>query len=363
MKKTQVALAALALVASTAAFADGVKVSGQMDVGLGHTTGVGSYMEQGGWADNSNITFSGSEDMGSGMKAFFTLAAGFTQNGNPGNGGNGTLFSRESLVGLSGDFGTVKLGQQLSPYILSHAITQAGTSGGFWVNRIIMGGGLGAAAVGAGSGAFQAGGFFIANAVSYTTPSINGWTATVLTNTENGAKDGAMATTTSDADKYTAYNVVGAIGGINLTAGYQARKNTYTSSVIGGSTSFGDLMIAGNWSQHTPDSSSTSLMAGLKTSAYLLSAAYKLQDNLTLVGGYAANDISASEQALTNIGLKLDLSKRTFAYVTYVRGTGGAQSSLAQRARYYNGTTQQVSGITGTTDSMNTTVIGAAHAF
>ena len=95
MKKTQVALAALALVASTAAMADGVKVSGQMDVGVGHTTGVGSYMDQGAWADNSNITFSGSEDMGSGMKAFFTLAAGFTQNGDPGNGGNGTLFSRE----------------------------------------------------------------------------------------------------------------------------------------------------------------------------------------------------------------------------------------------------------------------------
>ena len=51
MKKTQVALAALALVASTASLADGVKVSGQIDVGVGHTTNVGSYMEQGGWAD------------------------------------------------------------------------------------------------------------------------------------------------------------------------------------------------------------------------------------------------------------------------------------------------------------------------
>jgi predicted porin len=218
MKKTQVALAALALVASTAALADGVKVSGQIDVGVGHTTNVGSYMEQGGWADNSNIGFSGEETLGGGMKAFFNLTSGFTQNGDPGNGGNGTLFSRESLVGLSGDFGTVKLGQQLSPYILSHAITQAGTSGGFWVNRIIMGGGLGAAAVGAGDGAFQRGGFFIPNAVSYTTPSVNGWSVTILSNTANGARDGAMADTTTDADKYTAANVIGAIGPINVTA-------------------------------------------------------------------------------------------------------------------------------------------------
>ena len=352
MKKTQVALAALALVASTATLADGVKVSGQMDVGLGHTTGVGGYMEQGGWADNSNITFSGSEDMGNGMKAFFTLASGFTQNGDPGNGGNGTLFSRESLIGLSGDFGTVKLGQQLSPYILSYAISQAGTPGMFWVNNFIMGGGLGNVAVGAGSGAFQKGGFFIPNAFSYTTPSVNGWTATFLTNTANGAKDGAMATTTSDADKYMAANVIGTVGAINVTAGYQSRGSSYSSTVIGASTSFGDLTVAGNYNTHSVDSANAiTAFPMAKTSSYLLSAAYKLQESLTLVGGYGANDLS-SDQSMTNVGMKLDLSKRTYTYISYVRATGGAQSSLAQRGNY------ALSG-----DNNATTVIGVAHSF
>ena len=214
-----------------------------------------------------------------------------------------------------------------------------------------MGGGLGAAAVGQGSGAFQKGGFFIPNAVSYTTPSINGWTATILTNTANSAKDGAMATTTSDADKYTSYNVIGAIGGINVTAGYQSRSNTYTSYVVGGSTSFGDLSVAGNYSSHTPDSSSTNVYAGTKTSAYLLSAAYKLQDSLTLVGGYSANDIAA-DQSMTNVGLKYDMSARTFTYITYVRATGGAQSALSQRGNY------STSGANNAT-----TVIGVAHSF
>jgi len=351
MKKTQVALAALALVASTAALADGVKVSGQMDVGVGNTTGVGTYMEQGGWADNSNITFSGDETLGNGMKAFFTLASGFTQNGDPGNGGNGTLFSRESLVGLSGDFGTVKLGQQLSPYILSYAISQAGTPGMFWVNNFIMGGGLGNVAVGAGSGAFQKGGFFIPNAASYTTPSINGWTATILSNTANGAKDGAMATTTSDPDKYMAVNVIGAVGPINVTAGYQTRGNSYSSNVIGASTTLGDLTIAGNFNTHSVDSASTLTFPKAKTSSYLLSAAYKLQESLTLVGGYGANDLS-SDQSMTNVGVKLDLSKRTYTYISYVRATGGAQSSLAQRANY---------ALTGTSNT--TTVVGVAHSF
>jgi len=351
MKKTQIALAALALVASTAAIADGVKVSGQIDVGIGHTTGVGTYMDQGAWADNSNITFSGDESLGNGMKAFFTLAQGFTQNGDPGNGGNGTLFSRESLIGLSGDFGTVKLGQQLSPYILSYAISQAGTPGGFWVNNFIMGGGLGNVAVGAGDGAFQKGGFFIPNAVSYTTPSINGWTATVLTNTANGAKDGAMAATTSDADKYTAYNVIGAIGGINVTAGYQKRGSSYTSTVIGASTSFGDLTVAGNYNKHNVDSSAAFAFPTASTSSYLLSAAYKLQEALTVVGGYGANDL-ASDQSMTNVGLKYAMSARTYTYISYVRATGGAQSSLAQRGNY------------STAGANNaTTVVGVAHSF
>ena len=351
MKKTQVALAALALVASTATLADGVKVSGQMDFGVGHTTGVGTYMDQGAWADNSNITFSGSEDMGNGMKTFFTLAAGFTQNGDPGNGGNGTLFSRESLVGLSGDFGTVKLGQQLSPYILSYAISQAGTPGGFWVNNFIMGGGLGNVAVGAGTGAFQKGGFFIPNAASYTTPSVNGWTATFMTNTANGAKDGAMATTTSDADKYMAANVIGAVGAINVTAGYQSRGSSYSSTVIGASTSFGDLTVAGNYNTHSVDSANALTFPMAKTSSYLLSAAYKLQETLTLVGGYGANDL-ASDQSMTNVGLKLDLSKRTYTYISYTHATGGAQSSLAQRGNY---------ALTGSNNT--TTVIGVAHSF
>ncbi len=351
MRKTQVALAALALMASTAALADGVKVSGIIDYGIqnysgsGATqTGKGTSMEQGAWSDHSSITFSGSEDMGGGMKAFFSLESGFTQNGDPGNGGNGTLFSRESKVGLSGDFGTVTLGQQLSPYILAHAVTQAGTAGHFWVNRIIMGGGGGAAAAIGGAGGFQKGGFFIANAIAYTTPSIGGWTATILTNTKNGAKDGAMATTTSDADKYTAYNISGSLAGVNLSAGYQNRQNTYTSWVAGGTYGLGDLTIGANMSSHKPE-------GGDAVGAYLVSASYALGNGTALVGGVARNDRDTA-QTLTNIGLKHDLSKRTFVYVTHNRGTNGAISSLAERNNY---------ATTGRDN--NNTVLGVSHSF
>ena len=343
MKKTQVALAALALVASTAALADGVKVSGQIDYGIQSYTGKGTSFEQGGWADHSRITFSGSEDMGGGMKAFFSLESGFTQNGDPGNGGNGTLFSRESKLGLSGDFGTVSLGQQLSPYILAHAVTQAGTAGHFWVNRIIMGGGLNAAGVGPGA-TFQRGGFFIPNSVQYTTPSIAGWTASIMTTTKNGARDGTMPATTVDADKYTAYNISGSLAGANLSAGYQSRSSTYSSWVVGGTYGVGDLTIGANISSHKDQGADA-------VGTYLISANYALGNGTSIVGGVARNDLAA-EQTLTNIGIKHDLSKRTFVYLTHNRGTNGAISSLSERARY---------ATTGA-DNQNT-VVGVAHSF
>jgi len=344
MRKTQVALAALALMASTAALAE-VKMSGVIDVGVGHYTGKGTYMEQGAWSDHSSVTLSGGEDLGSGMKAFFALEAGFTQNGDPGNGGNGTLFSRESKVGLSGDFGSLSLGQQLSPYILAHAVTQAGTAGNFWVNRIIMGGGGNNAAAAAGSGAnFQRGGFFIPNSVQYTTPSIAGWTATVLTTTKNGANDGLTAAQTVDADKYTAYNISGSLAGANLSAAYQKRTNTYSSWIVGGTYGIGDLTIGANYNNHKDEGADS-------VTSYLISAAYKVAGNTSVIGGVARNNLSDA-QTLTNIGVKHDLSKATFVYLTYVRATNGAISALAERNAY------ATSG-----ESNNNTVVGVSHAF
>ncbi len=346
MKKTQVALAALAMVASTAALAE-VKMSGIIDVGVGHYTGTGTYMEQGGWSDHSSVTLSGNEDLGNGLKAFFALEAGFTQNGDPGNGGNGTLFSRESKVGLSGDFGSLSLGQQLSPYILAHAVTQAGTSGNFWVNRIIMGGGLSNAACASQdcSGAtFQRGGFFIPNSVQYTTPSIAGWTATLMTTTKNGARDGSMPDTTVDADKYTAYNVSGSLAGASLSAGYQKRSSTYSSWVVGGTYGIGDVTIGANYSNHKDEGASS-------VGSYLISAAYKLTGSTSVIGGVARNDL-ADAQTLSNIGLKHDLSKSTFVYATYVRATNGAISALSQRGLY---------ATEGTSNS--NTVVGVSHSF
>ena len=61
------------------------------------------------------LTFSGSEDLGSGLKASFKLETKFATSGAATANGLGSAYSaRESWVALSGAFGTVTAGQQYS---------------------------------------------------------------------------------------------------------------------------------------------------------------------------------------------------------------------------------------------------------
>lgn len=70
--------------------------------------------------NNSRFGFKGSEDLGGGLKALFQLESGFDSS--TGATTRGALFGREAIVGLSGGFGTVKLGQQaLTPIYFTSA--------------------------------------------------------------------------------------------------------------------------------------------------------------------------------------------------------------------------------------------------
>jgi len=356
MKKTQVALAALALVASSAALAE-TTIYGTLDAAVGNTTNSAGttqgvyFAGAGGWVAGNNMGFKGSEDLEGGMKATYNLEIGLNLNkGGADNGGSGAaaatdanIFTRTAAIGLSSEMGSLTLGQQLSPYIVAQAVGTAG-NGNFFVNRIIMGGGLNNAAVG--STVSGQGGFFMPNAVVYATPTIGGISASVMKTFRNDAA-GAAITAGSVGDAYTAGMVNGSFGGVNVTGGFQDRKDTYKSWTGSASYAMGPATVYGNYTRHTDEGATA-------VGSWSASLAYAVTEPLTLTAQYARNNLAVA-QTLTNFGAQYALSKRTSVYATYGRGTNGAQSVYDNRTAYT---------ADGSDSSTSTSaLVGVTHSF
>jgi predicted porin len=119
MKKSLVTLAVLGAfgaAASTAFAQTNVSIYGIVDAGLSRTdTGAATVTSlDSGIQSGSRVGFRGTEDLGGGLSAIFTLENGFNADtGALGQGGR--LFGRQAFVGLSGNFGALKLGRQNNP--------------------------------------------------------------------------------------------------------------------------------------------------------------------------------------------------------------------------------------------------------
>ena len=169
MKKSLIALAVLA--ASGAAMAQSsVTLYGVVDTGVSYFKGDDSVygLTKTGGNVNSRLGFRGVEDLGNGLKATFSLEGGFNVDdgtGYLGAGGaedTGFQFRRTSTVGLAGNFGEVRFGRMLTSSYLA-------------VSRYDAFGDTGAG----GSLAWNSGQTGYApraeNAISYTSPSFNGF--------------------------------------------------------------------------------------------------------------------------------------------------------------------------------------------
>ncbi|SDR19436.1 Outer membrane protein (porin) [Paraburkholderia fungorum] len=115
MKKSLIVVAVAASFASVAHAQSSVTLYGLLDAGLTYTSNVAGnskWAAGSGGINQSMFGLRGSEDLGGGLKAIFTLESGFgINNGTLGN--NGGLFNRQAFVGLSSaQYGTVTLGRQ-----------------------------------------------------------------------------------------------------------------------------------------------------------------------------------------------------------------------------------------------------------
>jgi len=165
MKKTLVALAALAVVSAASAQST-VTLYGIVDMGvatLKDSTATADYTKNGvqqGTMSNSRFGFKGTEDLGGGLKANFALEFGTSPDES-----TVALSNRVGTVGLSGNFGALTIGRQYTPYHnVQIAMDLAGNlnaTPGYVVNNHNFNGGR------------------ASNAVNYQSPSFGGFSAAV----------------------------------------------------------------------------------------------------------------------------------------------------------------------------------------
>lgn len=341
MKKTQVALAALALVASTAALADGVTVYGNLEAAAVKGNNDSTQFSGAGQWGASAFGMKGTEDLGGGLKASFNLEAGIDTNrgdvNNGGPGGTSALFNRAAWVSVGGGFGEIKLGNQVSPFIVSY-VTSLGLAGNNFLVPVCANA---SACDGGGTGVFGAtGGFFIPNSFSYSI-SAGGINAQVLRATSN---------TTADGNSLTAANASVAIDSLSLTAAVSSRDATYRNTLLGATYTMGAVKLAANFIDH-----SNKAAANADSTTTTVGASYALSEATTVGFNYSKTSrTGADDRSLANLSLMHALSKRTSIYSFVNKGSNSLDVS-------YQGGTGAFGASAGT--STSAIGLGVAHAF
>jgi predicted porin len=324
MKKTILAMAALAACMSTASAQTSVTIYGIVDAGLTHTTNDGPVGDrttvEAGQMQVSRWGFRGTEDLGGGLKARFGLegtllndtgAAGVSTGAVP----TTSLFDREATVGIGGAFGSIDIGRQnilgigsvgladplglafaaTSPNVLFGALNNSGVYGAYGAN-------------GSGSGLRQS------NSVKYVSPTFSGLGFAVM---RAFGEQADSIQRNSYQGVSTFYNA----GPFGAAAAYARLKNSLdtdrlTSIGLGLKYTMSAFVIKGTYISNESELNNRKIaITGLGVDVPVAPA-------LTLTGAFyntkRYGDLVDDSQQYHAIA-KYALSKRTLAYAAYSR--------------------------------------------
>lgn len=213
-KKNLIAVAALATLAVSAQAQSSVTLYGNVDAGVAYiknkdnagnkssVTGVESSV-----LTESFFGLKGQEDLGGGLKAIFKLEStfavdtgsantSFADENNDGNLDAKNFWDKNAYVGLTGDFGTVKLGNQESLFKTEAAAFDAfGVSRVLAVSKLFIGN----------EGSWQ-------NTIGYTSPNLSGLTLSAQHSAKENGKAVAAGQVNGGATAVAANYTAGALG-------------------------------------------------------------------------------------------------------------------------------------------------------
>jgi len=348
MKKSLIVVAVAASFASVAHAQSSVTLYGLLDAGVTYTSNVAhssKWAAGSGGIDQSRFGLRGSEDLGNGLKAIFTLESGFNVNNGRFANNNG-MFNRQAFVGLSSaQFGSVTLGRQYdAAQDFLAPLTATGSWGGTYFAHPFNNDNLN-----------TNGGFAVNNSIKYTSANYAGFTFGGTYGFSNQA--GAFANN-REYSLGAAYQWQG----LRLGAAYAQQNNPGATNAAGTASNGGasdgafagltgnfrqrEFGAAGSysfgpaWTQSRIDNV-TGLQQSLRANNYEVNGKYNLTPALGLGVAYtftdgkgygvAANGGTASVR-YHQIGLQADyaLSRRTDVYAQAVyqhaMGDGGVAS-------------------------------------
>jgi predicted porin len=320
-----------------------VKVSGAIDTGIAYfrTDSTSLWKLASGSIAASSLSFSGSEDLGNGNKAFFVVRDLFVSS--TGEMSGGKLFGSEAKVGLSGSYGIVELGRLFNPthqLMVFRSPSVSNFAGAF--NMAIGGAGYTP---------------YWDNAVRYTSPKFLSFTATAqhtrnILNAESAAPNEKNGVGTAVGLQYLK-------GPLDLITVYEQTKaqtrpqTDYDArrASISAVYNFGFAKLHGTYHKESYKGVGAPLDFDMKIVGTSVPLADKLHASAEF--GYKTFKGSPNAAAFTGLGLFYNLSVRTVLYseVVLLKNHGSNRQSIYRGPVLQAG--ENVSGYT----------VGIRHSF
>jgi predicted porin len=346
MQKKLLAIAVAGALAPAAAMAQStVEIYGRANVGIDQwqakdaTAAAGNFNSRLRIFDGSSrLGFRVNESLGGGMRAFVVIESGVnidsgSLNGQSGaaNASSGTWASRDSYVGLGGDWGDIRFGRQ-SPYYGNGIVSQAGSN---YINQAV-------------DNVFSFNGSGISgptgresNVLSYNSPTIGGFNASVSWGP--GASEGAAYTGTGQKkEALWAFTGRFTTGAIRAQADWAKRSNVANvdgadRTGIKGGLGFAyapGSQVSFMWGQHKNETLTTEAkqQMGFVNVEHMLGQ-WQLIAQYMMTGKIKtqAGDTPNSKSKGYTLAAKYFLSKRTGVYASFnqIKNESGAFMDFA----------------------------------
>jgi predicted porin len=266
-------------------------------------------------SNSSRIGFKGSEDLGGGLSAIWQIESSLNI-----DEGNGNWASRNTFLGLKGDWGTVLGGKHDTPLkLVGRAVDLFGDT--IADSRNVMGGGSDTRA---------------SNVVAYISPNFSGFNVIAAYVTDFPGN----TTTAPDADDKDVYNLNATYSnGPLYIGGAYGDGNGHEAAGLGShwrlaaGYTFGNFKVVGQYDSLEDDSTTVGTQNG-DFDGWMLGASYTM-GAMVFKGNYMMGEydgVGGAEPEQWTVGMDYNLSKRTSVYALYADGDsivlgGGAGSS------------------------------------